>query len=148
MHMFSKRAKVMLVWCAAMPLLAGCDLAQESLVAAIAPVSANEVADGLRREIAQGKFVEASTRGARYLEHKRDAAGVVAWETARASAQAGKLDAAIRYAALAIEGGTVAGVDLAAEPLLAPVRGDSRFALLAAGSAAHSASPHYSAGQP
>jgi hypothetical protein len=87
MQTFGKLGKTMLVVCAAVPLLAGCDAARESLVAFIAPAGAHQVAGSLRREIAQGKFVQASTRGARCLEDKRDAAGVVAWETGRASVQ-------------------------------------------------------------
>ncbi len=125
----------LLALCAAMPLLSGCEGARESLASAIEPAGATEIATELRHQIAQGKFAEASTQGARFLEDKLDTAGVVAWETAKASAQAGKTDDAIRYAGLAVKGGTVSGVDLMAEPLLEPVRTDLRFVTLAAGGA-------------
>lgn len=125
----------LLALCAVMPLLSGCEDARESLASAIKPAGAAEVATALRQQIAQGKFAEASAQGVRFLEDKQDTAGVVAWETAKASAQAGKADAAIRYAGLAVKGGTVSGVDLMAEPLLDPVRTDIRFVALAAGGA-------------
>ncbi|SFB90080.1 hypothetical protein [Massilia yuzhufengensis] len=122
----------LLLLAAAMPLLAACDAARENLAQAIRPASANEVAGGLRAQIAQGKFAEASAEGARFLKDQQDTSGVVAWETAKASAQAGKLDDAVRFAGLAVKGGTVAGVDLMGEPMLEPVRTDPRFVHLAA----------------
>lgn len=128
-----------LALCAALPLLSGCDAARNNLAAAIKPASAAEAASALRQQIAEKKFAEASTEGARFLEDKQDTAGVVAWETAKASAQAGKLDDAIRYAGLAVKGGTVSGVDLMSEPLLEPVRADIRFVTLATGDGAPAA---------
>ena len=125
----------LLALCAAMPLLAGCEDARESLASAIKPAGAAEIATSMRQKIVQGKFSEASLEGASFLKDKQDVAGVVAWETAKASAQAGKSDDAIRYAELALKGGTVAGVDLMSEPLLEPVRTDIRFVALAAGGA-------------
>ena len=129
-------ASGLLALCVAMPLLSACDAARESVAAAIKQDGAAEVATALRQQIAQGKFAEASARGAGYLADKQDAAGAVAWETARASAQAGKLDDAIRYAELAVQGGTVASIDLMSEPLLESVRTDLRFVALAASGAA------------
>ena len=120
-----------LALCASMPLLSGCDGARETLASAIKPVGATEVASALRQQIAQGKFADASRDGAGFLKDKSDTGGVVAWETAKASAQAGKLDDAIRYAGLAVEGGTVSGIDLMSEPLLEPVHTDIRFVTLA-----------------
>lgn len=129
-------ASSVLALCAALPLLSGCEDARESLASAIKPAGAAEVATGLRRQIAQGKFAEASLEGAGFLKDKQDTAGVVAWETAKASAQAGKLDDAIRYAGLAVKGGTVSAIDLMSEPLLEPVRTDIRFVTLATGDGA------------
>jgi hypothetical protein len=130
-----KLRAALLSLCVAMPLLAGCDAARENLASAIKPANAADVASAMRAHIAQGKFAEASAQGVAYLKDKQDAAGVVAWETAKASAQAGKVDDAVRYAELAIKGGTVSGVDLMAEPLLEPVRLDARLVALAGGSA-------------
>jgi hypothetical protein len=135
MHTKPKLRAALLSLCVAMPLLAGCDAARENLAAAIKPATATDVANAMRTQIAQGKFAEASEQGVAYLKDKQDAAGVVAWETAKASAQAGKVDEAVRYAELAIKGGTVSGVDLMAEPLLEPVRTDARLVALAAGGA-------------
>ncbi len=125
----------LLALCAAMPLLSGCDGARESVAAAIRPASAAEVAGGLRQQIAQGRFAEAGAEGASYLKDKQDAGGVVAWETAKASAQVGKADDAIRFAELAVRGGAVEAVALMSEPLLEPVRSDLRLVALAAGGA-------------
>lgn len=129
----------LLALCVAMPMLSGCEDVRESLASAIKPAGAAEIATGLRQQLAQGKFAEASARGADFLKDKQDTAGVVAWETAKASAQAGKPDDAIRYAGLAIQGGTVSGIDLMSEPLLEPVRTDIRFVTLAAGDGAPAA---------
>ncbi|MGH8854941.1 MAG: hypothetical protein ACREWI_11745, partial [Telluria sp.] len=52
---------------AALPLLSGCEAARESLVQALRPASAADVAGALRTQIAQGKFAEASADGARFL---------------------------------------------------------------------------------
>ncbi|MCA1856512.1 hypothetical protein LE190_11360 [Massilia oculi] len=120
---------------AAMSQLTACDGARESLATAIKPASAADVASAMRAQITQGKFAEAGAQGVAFLNDKQDAAGVVAWETAKASAQAGKADDAVRFAELAIKGGAISGVDLMAEPLLEPVRTDLRLVALAAGGA-------------
>jgi len=121
--------------CAVMPLLSACDAARENVAAAIRPASAADEAGALRNLIAQGKFKEASTQGASYLSSKEDQGGVVAWEAAKASAQAGKLDDAVRFAGLAVKGGATPGVNLMSEPLLEPVRTDPRLVALAAAGA-------------
>lgn len=126
-------ARGLVALCAVAPLLSGCDQARESVATAIRPASAAEVAGSLREQIAQGRFAEASTQGAGYLKDKQDAGGVVAWETAKASAQAGKADEAIRFTELALRGGAVQAVALMTEPLLEPVRTDLRLVALAAG---------------
>lgn len=117
----------------AMPLLASCDGARQSVAEAIRPASAAEVAGLLREQIAKGDFGRASADGAAWLKDGADPSGMVAWETARASAQAGKVDAAIRYVGLAVQGGAVDAVSLMSEPMLEPVRLDPRLVALAAG---------------
>lgn len=124
-----------LAMCAAMPMLAGCEGARQSVAEAIRPASAAEVAGALREQIAKGEFVHASNEGAAWLADQTDTSGAVAWETAKASAQAGKVDEAIRFAAMAIEGGAVESVRLMSEPLLEPVRHDLRLVSLASGMA-------------
>lgn len=117
-------------------LLTGCDRARHSVAEAIRPASAAEVAGTLREQIAKGDFSRASADGAAWLEKQADPSGGVAWETAKASAQAGHANAAIRYAGMALQGGAVDGVRLMTEPMLEPVRLDDRLVALAAGAAA------------
>jgi len=124
---------VVLAVCAALPLLAGCDGARRSVAEAIRPASAAEVAGALRERIAKGEFSQASSEGAAWLANKTDPSGAVAWETAKASAQAGKVDEAIRFAGMAVQGEVVESVRLMSEPLLEPVRSDARLVALAAG---------------
>jgi hypothetical protein len=123
----------MLAAVAATALLSGCDAARKHVAGAIRPAGAADAVAALRSQITQGNYAQASIEGARFLKDQQDVSGAVAWETAKASAQAGNPSDAIRYAELAIKGGTVAGVDLMAEPLLEPVRSDPRFVALAAG---------------
>lgn len=118
--------------CAVLPVLSGCDKAGET-VAAASPASPAEAAEKLRGQIAQGHFAEAGAEGERYLKDKQDQGGAVAWETAKAYAQAGKANEAVRYAELALRGGAVQAVALMSEPLLEPVRTDPRLVALAAG---------------
>jgi len=117
-------------------LLTGCDGARHSVAEAIRPASAAEVAGALREQIAKGDFSRASTDGAAWLANQADPSGSVAWETAKASAQAGHADAAIRFAGMAVQGGAVDAVQLMTEPMLEPVRLDERLVGLAAGTAA------------
>jgi len=124
----------MLALCATLPLLSGCDKLRET-VAAAGPAKPPEAAAALRSQIAQGHFAEAGAEGERYLKDKQDQGGIVAWETAKAFAQAGKANEAVRYAELAVRGGAVQAVSLMSEPLLEPVRTDPRLVALAAGGA-------------
>jgi len=126
-------ARGLLALCAMAPLLSACDGARDKVAAAIRPATAVEEAGALRELIAQGKFKEASARGASFLESKEDQGGVLAWETAKACAQAGRPDDAIRFAGLAVKGGATPGVNLMSEPLLEPLRTDPRLVALAAG---------------
>lgn len=127
------RASLLALVCGAGGLLAGCEGARESVAAAIRPASAQDVAGALRQQIGQGKFREAHDEGAAYLADKKDADGAVAWETAKASAQAGLADDAIRYAALAVRAHAVPAEGLLAEPLLEPVHTDPRLLALVTG---------------
>lgn len=115
------------------PLLAGCDSARQGMAEAIRPATAAEVAGTLREQIAKGEFAKAAASGAAWLEDKRDPSGAIAWETAKAAAQAGKVDDAIRFAGMAVQGGAVEPVRLMSEPMLEPLRVDPRLAALAAG---------------
>ena len=117
-------------------LMAGCDRARHSVAEAIRPASPAEVAGALREQIAKGEFSRASADGSAWLANQRDPSGGVAGETAKASAQAGHADAAIRFAGMAVQGGAVDGVRLMTEPMLEPVRLDERLVALAAGVAA------------
>jgi len=114
-------------------LLAGCDRARHSVAEAIRPASPAEVAGALREQIAKGEFSRASSDGTAWLANQTDPSGGVAWETAKASAQAGHADAAIRFAGMAVQGGAVDGVRLMTEPMLEPLRLDERLVALAAG---------------
>lgn len=114
-------------------LLAGCDRARRSVAEAIRPASPAEVAGALREQIAKGEFSRASADGTAWLANQTDPSGGVAWETAKASAQAGHADAAIRFAGMAVQGGAVDGVRLMTEPMLEPLRLDERLVALAAG---------------
>ena len=134
-----------LVLSIATTLLTGCDRARHSVADAIRPASAAEVAGTLREQIAKGDFSRASADGAAWLANQADPSGGVAWETAKASAQAGHADAAIRFAGMAVRGGAVDGVRLMTEPMLEPVRLDERLVGLAAGAAA---APGGHAGRP
>jgi hypothetical protein len=138
--------------------LAGCDDARERLATAVRPASAQDVAAAVRRQVGEGKFKEAHDTGADFLAARADAGGGVAWETAKASAQAGLADDAIRYATLALRANAIDGVALMAEPLLSPVHTDPRLVALAtsgtvsapaaaSGSAASSAAPAGGASQ-
>lgn len=113
--------------------LTGCDRARHSVAEAIRPASPAEVAGALREQIAKGEFSRASADGTAWLANQTDPSGGVAWETAKASAQAGHADAAIRFAGMAVQGGAVDGVRLMTEPMLEPVRLDERLVALAAG---------------
>jgi hypothetical protein len=124
-----------LVLSIAATLLTGCDRARHSVAEAIRPASAAEVAGTLREQIAKGDFSRASADGTAWLANQTDPSGGVAWETAKASAQAGQVDAAIRFAGIAMQGGAVDGVRLMTEPMLEPVRLDERLVGLAAGTA-------------
>lgn len=128
-------APVLLALCVATSLMAGCDSTRQSVAEAIRPASAAEKAGALREQIAKGDFGQASRDGAAWLADNRDPSGAVAWETAKASAQAGKLDEAIRFAGMAVQGAAVEPVRLMSEPMLEPVRVDPRLVALAAGMA-------------
>lgn len=131
---------VMLALCASLPLLAACDGARHSVAEAIRPASAAEVAGALRERLAQGEFRQASSEGAAWLADKTDPSGAVAWETAKASAQAGQVDQAIGWAGMAVQGGAVEPARLMSEPLLEPLRGDARLLALVTGPAPAAAS--------
>ena len=144
----SLRLSLMLAVCVALPQLAGCDGTRRSVDEAIRPASADEVAGALRERIAKGEFSHASSEGVTWLASNTDAHGAVAWETAKASAQAGKVDEAIRFAAMALQGGVVDSTRLMSEPLLEPVRTDSQLVALAAGMAPVAAAPAAAATAP
>jgi hypothetical protein len=116
--------------------MAGCDGTRESIAAAVRPASAQDVAASVHRKVEEGKFKEAHEEGSAFLAAKADSAGIVAWQTARASAQAGLADDAIRFATLAVRAHALAAVDLMAEPLLAPVHTDPRLLALVTGDGA------------
>jgi len=139
---------VVLAVCAVLPLLAGCDGARQSVAEAIRPASAAEVAGALRERIAKGEFSQGSSEGAAWLADNTDPSGAVAWETAKASAQAGKIDEAIRFAGMAVQAEAVEAVRLMSEPLLEPVRSDARLVALAAGMAPVAAAPAAAAAAP
>jgi hypothetical protein len=127
------RASLLALLVGASGLLAGCEGARESVAAAIRPASAQDVAAALRQQVGEGKFRQAHDDGAAFLADKKDAGGLVAWETAKASAQAGLADDAIRFATLAVHAHAVPAEGLLAEPLLAPVHTDPRLLALVTG---------------
>lgn len=114
-------------------LMAGCDKQRATLAAAIQPRDAQQVTATLNQMLAEGKFKEARTEGESFLSGNQDSTGQLAWALAKASAQLGDRDAAIKYASRAVAEHAVSGVDVMVEPMLEPVRTDIRLVALAAG---------------
>lgn len=111
----------------------GCEDARQKVATAIAPASAAEVTASVGRQVTAGKFQDAIKEGESFLATNTDASGKLAWELAKASAQAADVERAVRYATEAVKAGAVAPVSLMGEPLLEPVRTDLRMVSLAAG---------------
>ena len=121
------------VFLLSLSILSGCDDAREKIASAISPATAAEVTANVSRQIGAGQFQQAIEEGESYLASNADASGKLAWELAKASAQAKDADRAVRYASAAIQAGAASSVELMSEPLLEPVRTDLRMVSLAAG---------------
>lgn len=131
-------------------LTAGCDKQRETLASAIQPRNAQQVTATVNQKLAEGKFKEARSEGQSFLAGGQDPSGQLAWALAKACAQLGDQDAAIKYAGQAVGAHAVATVDLMVEPMLEPVRTDIRLVALAAGTTetASGPSPQASASKP
>jgi len=114
-------------------LAVGCDQAREKIAAAIKPVTVEEVTASVNDKIDHQQFRQAQTEGEKFLAGKPDASGHLAWALARASAQSGDHDLAIRYTGQALTAHAVTGPQALVEPLMEPVRTDIRFVSLLAG---------------
>lgn len=97
------------------------------------PANAAEVTAEVSRLTAAGKPQQAIEEGEDFLANQDDTSGKLAWELAKASAQASDVERVIRYADAALKAGAVSSVDLMSEPLLEPVRTQPRLVALAAG---------------
>lgn len=122
-------------------LAAGCDKQRETLASAIQPRNAQQVTASANQKLAEGKFNEARTEAESFLAANQDPTGQLAWTLAKACAQLGDPDAAIKYAGQAVAAHAVSSVDVMAEPMLEPVRTDIRLVALAAGTADTAGSP-------
>ena len=128
-HAFSLAAIVTV-----MALQTGCDQDIASRIAsAILPANAHAVTASVNRKIADARFKEAQDEGIAFLKEHEDKSGQLAWALARVSAKLGNHGLAIKFAGEAVRRGAVSAVQLMAEPMLEPVRTDSRFTSLAAG---------------
>ena len=114
-------------------LTAGCDQARENIAAAIKPITVEEVTAVVNEKIDHQQFRQAQTEGEKFLDGKPDASGHLAWALAKASAQSGDHDLAIRYTEQALSAHAVTGPQAMVEPLMEPVRTDIRFVSLLAG---------------
>lgn len=120
-------AAVMLV------LVTGCDQIREKIAAFIQPQTVDDVTIAVNKKIEQRKFKEAKTEGEEFLNGKEDSSGKLAWALAKACAQNGDLDLAIKYTEQALKTNVITGPQAMTEPLLEPVRTDIRFVSLLVG---------------
>lgn len=114
-------------------LATGCDQTREKVAAFIQPQTVEEVTIAVNRKIEQRKFTEAQAEAEGFLNGKEDASGKLAWALAKACAQTGAHDLAIKYTEQALKANAVTGPQAMVEPLLEPVRTDIRFVSLLAG---------------
>ena len=103
------------------------------MAAAIKPVTVEDVTAAVNEKIDHQQFRQAQAEGEKFLDGKADVSGHLAWAIARASAQSGDHDLAIRYTEQALSAHAVTGPQAMAEPLMEPVRTDIRFVSLLAG---------------
>jgi hypothetical protein len=128
------RISPLLILAVAIVLVAtGCNQTREKVAAFIQPQTVEEVTIEVNKKIEQGKFTEAQAEAEGFLNGKKDGSGKLAWALAKACAQTGALDLAIKYTEQALKVNAVTGPQAMAEPLLEPVRTDIRFVSLLAG---------------
>lgn len=108
-------------------LATGCDQAREKIAGIIKPKTVGEVTVSVNDKIEQRKFKEAQNEGVDFLGGKEDASGHLAWAIAKACAQIGEYDLAIKYASQALKANAVTGPQAMTEPLLEPVRTNIQF---------------------
>lgn len=128
-----KKWKSLVVITTVLFLATGCDSAREKMAAAIKPTTVEEVVVSVNEKIDQQKFMPAQVEGEKFLDGKADASGHLAWAIAKASAQTGDHDLAIKYMGQALKTNAVTGPQAMAEPLMEPIRTDIRFVSLVAG---------------
>lgn len=114
-------------------LIPGCDQIREKMAAAIKPKTIESVTVAVNEKIEQGKYKLAQTEGEEFLQGKDDSTGRLAWALAKASAQSGESDLAIKYLGQALKANVVTGPQAMAEPLLEPVHTDLRFVKMLVG---------------
>lgn len=114
-------------------LATGCDQAREKIAALIKPQTVEDVTAAVNEKIEKRKFKEAQTEGEEFLRGKEDVSGHLAWEIAKACAQIGEYDLAIKYVGQAVKANAVTGPQGMTEPLLEPVRTDIRFVSMLVG---------------
>lgn len=130
------RYRFFLFWVVAsitVALTTGCDQARQEIANAIKPVTIEDVIVTVNENVRLGKFKEAQTEGEAFLAGKEDSSGRLAWELAKACAQSGELDLAIKYVSQALKANAVNGPQAMVEPLLEPIRTDLRFVSLLVG---------------
>lgn len=114
-------------------LTTGCDSAREKVAAAIKPVTVEEVTASVNEKIGRREYSQARTEGSAYLNDKGDPSGKLAWALAKACAQTGDRDQAIKYVEQALKANAITTADAMGEPLLEPLRDDTRFVALLGG---------------
>ena len=127
------RHRFFILWLVAsvtVALTTGCDQARHKIANAIKPVTIEDVTVAVNEKVQLGKFKQAQTEGEEFLAGKVDSTGRLAWELAKACAQSGDLDLAIKYVGQALKANAITGPQAMVEPLLEPVRTDLRFVSL------------------
>lgn len=116
-------------------LVTGCDEAREKVAAALKPRTTEDVAASVNEKIGRKDYSQARLEGVEYLNGKDDPTGKLAWALAKACAQTGDRDLAIKYTGQALQSNLITPAEAMSEPLLEPVREDIRFVSLLAGTA-------------
>ncbi len=114
-------------------LISGCEQAREKMADLIRPKTMESVTSSVNEQIAQGKFKLAQREGEEFLGGKEDVTGQLAWSLAKASAQLGEVDPALKYLGQALKAKAVTGPQAMVEPQLEGLRTELRFVALLVG---------------
>src|SRR4051794_11315484 len=78
-------------------LATGCDDAREKVAAIIKPKTLEDVVASVNAKLDRKEYSQARLEGIEYLNGKDDPAGKLSWALAKACAQTGEYDLAIKY---------------------------------------------------